>query len=238
LERGFVVQEEHSAERPTPNVLTNGSPRISWRYGCRQLIATVLLMATAGLAGCGSGSGETPDSGASSMASYTSVTELSRASDSVVLGTVLDSGVKSLDHGLDPSPTGGASDPALSVRVYRFAVESTLASNSTVPKVLSIVIPDTANGEGISQLNKAQRLVLFLQHYSKTGVRGLVEAWAPISYENGELEVKGSRVVARSTNLRSLDGNEASAAASAELTTNVPVLTETVRRAGVASAAN
>lgn len=173
------------------------------------------------------------------METYTSVMDLSKASDSVVIGTVLDDGVKSVDHGF-ATPVEGAPDPSFPVLVYRFAVESTIASNSALPEVLSVVIPADAYGEdGISQLAKGQHLVMFLQHYVKTDVDGLTEAWAPMSYDNGEFEIKGDSVVARSMNLRSItavSGDAATVTATSdELTTNVASLTKAVQSTGLAT---
>jgi hypothetical protein len=127
-----------------------------------------------------------------SMPEYTSIEELVQEADLFAVVAIRESR-NAFDRGLDPvDPT--APDPSIPVVVYQGTVLEALGGRLAPPASIDLVIPRTDNllgeqQEGISQFVTGEKVLMFLSHFAPSGVDGLKEAWAPLSYDNGTFDL-------------------------------------------------
>jgi len=134
---------------------------------------------------------------------YESIESLDAASDLIVVGEMGEVVHRFTDRGGDPEvdesgdPIRGIPMKVVLVRVTRSSSPEVLPGE-TLPVLL--VDTDKVNAEGLSNLKSGDNVVLYLSLRTVAqapDLSGFGDVWAPISGDNGVMDIVGDRVVPR-----------------------------------------
>ena len=127
---------------------------------------------------------------------YSTVEELSGASDAVVVGTVQGVMAREVDYGIATGDDGAGGVPTV---FYGVAVTETLRGDTRSIIIVGAPDPDDSSIDGATALRSGQQVLLFLRMKTREnapGIKSNETFFAPVSLSNGVFDVVDSGLVA------------------------------------------
>lgn len=140
---------------------------------------------------------------------YSTVAELDRVADVVVLGQIGARTSTEYDNGGNEEVGDGGQPLGIPMAFFDFTVQKVLQGDLT-DKTITVEWIDTSKvtlEDSTSDLKQGQTVVLWLQHLTTQdapGVTSVSDFWVPVSGDNGVMDVAAGHATARSETLTGL----------------------------------